>query len=57
LSGNVDRYSPVEISGQVNLLSPPCTAICCIKFQNMELTDISTRIRENTRATASGKES
>jgi len=38
LSGNVDRYSPVEISGQVNLLSAALYSDLRIKFQNMELT-------------------
>ena len=38
LSGNVDRYSPVDISGQLNLLSAALYSNMSIKFRNMELT-------------------
>jgi hypothetical protein len=38
LEGSVDRYSPVEISGQVNLLSAAIYSDMAIKFRNMELT-------------------
>jgi hypothetical protein len=38
LTGNVDRYSPVDISGQVNLLSAALYSNVSIKFRNMELT-------------------
>jgi hypothetical protein len=38
LAGNVDRYAPVEISGQVNLLSAALFSDVAMKFRNMELT-------------------
>jgi len=38
LTGSVDRYSPVDISGQLNLLSAAVYSDMLIKFQNMELT-------------------
>jgi hypothetical protein len=38
LTGSVDRYSPVDISGQVNLLSAALYCNMAIKFRNMELT-------------------
>jgi hypothetical protein len=38
LAGNVDRYAPVEISGQVNLLSAAVYSDLQMTFRNMELT-------------------
>lgn len=38
LTGNVDRYAPVDISGQVNLLSAAVYSDLALNFKNMELT-------------------
>ena len=38
LTGNVDRYAPVSITGQVNLLSATAYTDLAMTFRNMELT-------------------
>jgi len=38
LSGSVDKYSPVELSGAVNLLSAAVYSDLALKFSNIELT-------------------
>jgi len=38
LSGSVDQYSPVDISGEVNLLSAAVYSDVAVKFSNIELT-------------------
>ena len=38
LAGNVDRYAPVDITGQVNLLSAAVFTDIALAFRNMELT-------------------
>jgi hypothetical protein len=38
LAGNVDRYAPVDITGQVNLLSAAVFTDIALNFRNMELT-------------------
>jgi hypothetical protein len=38
LNGSVDRYAPVTVSGQVNLLSATAFTDLAIAFRNMELT-------------------
>ena len=38
LAGNVDRFSPVEITGRVNLLSAAVFTDIALNFHNMELT-------------------
>jgi hypothetical protein len=38
LTGSVDRYAPVSISGQLNLLSATAFTDITLKFSNMELT-------------------
>lgn len=38
LSGSVDRYSPVELNGEVNLLSAAVYSDLALKFSNIELT-------------------
>jgi uncharacterized protein involved in outer membrane biogenesis len=38
LAGNVDRYAPVDITGQVNLLSAAVFTDIALTFRNMELT-------------------
>lgn len=38
LSGSVDRYSPVDLTGEVNLLSAAVYSDLALKFSNIELT-------------------
>jgi uncharacterized protein involved in outer membrane biogenesis len=38
LSGSVDQYSPVELTGEVNLLSAAVYSDLALKFSNIELT-------------------
>lgn len=38
LSGNVDRFAPVEITGKINLLSPALFSDIALTFRNIELT-------------------
>lgn len=38
LTGNVDRFSPVEITGMINLLSPALFTDIALAFRNIELT-------------------
>ncbi len=41
LAGNVERYSPVKITGKANYLSPVNHLDLAAKFSNLELTDLS----------------
>jgi len=56
LAGNVDRYSPVDITGQLNLLSAAIYSDMSIKFRNMELTTFNPYSGKYA-GTASGKAS
>ena len=57
LSGTVDRYAPVDISGRVNLLSAALFTDVAANFHNMELTTFNPYSGTNTPDTASAKES
>jgi len=41
LSGKVDRYAPVKISGQINPLIPKAYVDMAMSFKNMELTSLT----------------
>jgi len=41
LSGKVDRYAPVKISGQINPLIPKAYVDMAMSFRNMELTSLT----------------
>ncbi len=46
LDGSVDRYAPVSIKGQVNLLSAATYTDIGMSFSNIELTDVQSLFRQ-----------